>query len=216
MREAHRGIGSVDVLATGPRGTKSVDPQICSADRYIADFVGFGHDGHRARRSMNPALSFCFWYPLYPVGTGLELQPRVSPSTDNPADYLLKAAMLARTLTHDFDFPSLFFGKAAVHTEKVSSKQSGFVTACTGSDFKKNVPLVVGVFGDQKLLQLALKCIKLYLQSRQFLLGHFPDREVIVVDHNLGLVEFLRQLLVFLKLSYHRGDIRKFNGQVAE
>ncbi len=110
----------------------------------------------------------------------------------------------------------MFFGKAAVHTEKIPGKQSGFVTACPGPYFKKNITLVVRVFGDQKLLQLAQKRIELHLQSRQFFLGHFPNREIIVVDHNLGLVEFLGQPLVFLKLGYHRGDIRKFNGQATE
>ncbi len=58
--------------------------------------------------------------------------------------------MFTGALAHDFDPPATLFGVQDVHAKKVASKEGGFVATSAGPDFKKDIPLIVGVLGNQQ------------------------------------------------------------------
>ena len=102
---------------------------------------------------MNSPLGFSLGNPLNPMGTRFKLEPRVGAASRHAADDFLVAAVFPGTLAHDLNLPTALFSVQRIHSEEIAGKERGFITARTGAHLKKDIALVVGVFGDQQLAQ---------------------------------------------------------------
>src|SRR2546427_2072359 len=154
MRDAHGGIGLVDVLAAGARGAVSVDAKIRRIQYDVADRARLGQDGDRAGRSVDAALGFGCRHSLDAVATGLEFELGVSALPDHPRDDLLVPAGIARRFRYHLHLPALAFRIARVHAKQVAREERRFVPAGPGADLEEDVALIVGILRQEELLQL--------------------------------------------------------------
>src|SRR5216683_8247194 len=74
MRDSHRRVGLVDVLAAGARGAVGIDPKFRGIQHDVADCARLGQDGYRAGRGVDAALSLGGRNSLDTVAAGLELE----------------------------------------------------------------------------------------------------------------------------------------------
>ena len=123
MRDAHRGIGLVDVLTAGARCAKGVDTKLSRIDRDVGNRVGFRKHRHRARGSMNAPLRFRLWHPLDTMPARFELELGIGALPDDSRDDFLVSAHLAGTLRNQFELPLVAFGKARVHAKEIAREQ---------------------------------------------------------------------------------------------
>ena len=77
MRDPHRRIGLVDVLAARPRRAEGVDADVGGIDLDVGHGIGFRHDGDRARRRVDAALRLGLRHALHAMAARLELELRV-------------------------------------------------------------------------------------------------------------------------------------------
>ena len=78
VRDAHRGVGSVDVLAARPPGTIGVDPQILGANVHLDFVVDLGVDEHRPERCVAPGIRVERGNPDKPVNPDFRPQQPVN------------------------------------------------------------------------------------------------------------------------------------------
>ena len=119
-----------------------------------AEFVRFRHHRDGAGGGVDAALGFGLRHALHAVAAGFELELGIGALADDAGDDFLVAAHFARAFRHDLDLPALALGIARVHAEQVAGEQRRFVAAGAGADFQEDVALVVGVLGQQQLLQI--------------------------------------------------------------
>ena len=77
VRDAHRRVGLVDVLAAGARRAERVDAQVGGIDRDVGDRIGLRHHRHRARRRVDAPLRLGLRHALHAMAARLELELRV-------------------------------------------------------------------------------------------------------------------------------------------
>jgi len=157
---------------------------------------------------MDAALRFRRRHALHAVRARLELEPRVSALTGDLGDDFAIAAEVGGVLRDDFHLPAIAFGEPAVHAEEIAGEQRRLVAAGTRADFEKDVPLVVGILGQQLLLQIhfqrretvARRADFVFRESAHFGIGrHFLGDTDVVLALAIGAIEF-----------DHRLDLRVF------
>ncbi len=84
---------------------------------------------------------------------------------------------------HDLQFPAPAFGIAAVHPEKNACKQSGFLTAGSGTDFDQHVFVVIRILGHEKLFEFFIKLFFFKSQGGDFFPRQFLDFRIAVFEH---------------------------------
>src|SRR5712664_360040 len=94
MRDSHRRVGLVDVLAAGARGAVGIDAKIRGIQHDVADCARLGQDGHRAGRGVDAALGLGGGHSLDAMAAGLELELGVGALADNASDDLLVPARI--------------------------------------------------------------------------------------------------------------------------
>src|SRR5213592_1025558 len=145
MRDAHGGIGLVDVLAAGARGAVSVDAKIRGIQYDVADRARLGQDGDRAGRSVDAALGFGGRHSLDAVAAGFELELGVRALPNDTRDDLLVPAGIPRRLRYHLHLPALAFGIARIHAKQVAREERRLVPAGPGADLEEDVALIVGI-----------------------------------------------------------------------
>src|SRR5690606_21207765 len=156
VRDAHRGVGLVDVLPAGARRAKRVDAQVAGVNLDVADLLELRHHRDGARRRVNPALRLGDRHALHAMNAGLELEPRVRASADDPADDLLVPAVLAFARAQHFDPPALRLGVSAVHAEEIAGEERGLVAAGAGPNLEEEIRVVVRILRHEVHRKLAL------------------------------------------------------------
>src|SRR5207244_4043113 len=68
-------------------------------------------------------------------------------------DHLLEAPEAGRARGEHLDAPAVPLGVARVHAEELGSEQARLVAARAGTDLEHRVALVVGVLGEEELLE---------------------------------------------------------------
>jgi len=121
---------------------------------------------------VNTSLRFCRRHALHAVTAGFKLKTTVYAVAADLGDNFFKATMFAFVGTHDLYAPATRFGVATVHTEQVTRKQRGFVTAGTGAHFHKRVTLIVRIFRQQKHLELLFHLFRTRFCVLQLFLRH--------------------------------------------
>ena len=96
VRDAHRGIGLVDVLAAGAGRAEGIDAQFGRVQHDVRDLVGLGQHGDRARGSVDASLRFGRRHALHAMAAGFELELGVGALCRRSGDDFLVAAELGR------------------------------------------------------------------------------------------------------------------------
>src|SRR5713101_1261282 len=154
MRDSNRRVGLVDVLAACARGAVGVDAKIRGIQYDVADCARLWQDGHRAGRSVDPALGLGRRHSLDAMAAGFELELGVGALTDNARDDLLIAAGITWRFGYNLHLPALAFGIARIHAKEVACEERRLVPSCSGADLEKDVAVIVGVLRQEQLLQL--------------------------------------------------------------
>ena len=98
MRQPHRRIGFVHMLATGAGSAKGVHADVGLVQLHARDGVLLRQHRHRTRRRVNAPLGFRFRHALDAMGAGLELQALVHALAGDAGDDLFEAAVFAGAL----------------------------------------------------------------------------------------------------------------------
>ncbi len=167
-----RGVRLVDVLATGAGCAKGVDAQIRGVQIDRFHFVELGQDRDGDRRRMDAPLRLGRRHPLHAMRAGFELEHGISAPPDDAADDFFVAAVFAGALAENLDLPALGFRVAPIHTEQVSGEDRRLVAARAGTDFEKNVAVVLRILRDQQPLQFEFIGREPRLQGKDFLASH--------------------------------------------
>src|SRR6266853_1680042 len=117
MRDSHRRVGLVDVLAAGPRGAESVDAKVRGIQYDVADCARLGQYGDRAGRGVDAALGFGGRHSLDAMAAGVEFELGVGALPDNARDDLLVPAGIARRFGYPLHLPALAFRIARIHAK---------------------------------------------------------------------------------------------------
>ncbi len=184
VRDAHGGVGLVDVLAARAGCAKGIDAQLGRIQFHFTHFIGFRQDRHGAGRGVDAALGFGGGHTLHTVRARLEFQYRIRPPPDDARDDFLVATHLARTFRDDLDLPAAALGESRVHAKDVARKQGGLVATGAGAHFEKDVAFVIGVFRQQLFLQFDFELFQLLVPGLDFGIGKFA--QIGIGRHFLG------------------------------
>jgi len=214
MRNANRGIGLVDVLAAGARGTKCIDAKVGRIDGdVVGNRVGLGEHGHRARRRMNAPLRLGLGYALHAVPSRLELELGVGTLPDDARDDFLEAAHVARAFRNQLELPFVAFGVARIHAKQVAREQCGLVAAGPGAYFEEHVALVVGIARQKGALQLFFERVHSRSRRLRFVVGErFRLR---IGEHLLRRLKIALSLFPIAIEHHDRRDLGVLAGQRA-
>ncbi|OIQ81230.1 hypothetical protein GALL_370110 [mine drainage metagenome] len=178
------------MLAAGAAGAIGVDAQVGGVDVDVHDLIHFRHDGDGAGRGVDASLGLGFRHPLHAVAAGLEFQFRVGTEPiDFGNDFPVPANFRFAGRNH-FHAPTLALGIAAVHAEQVAGEQGGLVAAGTGADFQEDAAFVVGIPGQQQLLQLQRRGFQLFTPKPDFLGHEIPHFGVMGHFFRVGNIGF--------------------------
>ena len=150
VRQAHRRVRFVDVLATGAGRSKGIDAKIGLVDVHGFDGILFGQHGDRAGGCVDAPLRLGFRHPLNTMCTGFELQTAVHTLAFDARDDLLESAMLAGAVVQDPYPPAFVLGIASIHAVQVAREKGRLVAAGTGTDFQEHIAFVVRILRDQQ------------------------------------------------------------------
>ena len=139
VRQAYGGIGLVDMLSTGARGTISIFSDVGFADLHAVDFIDLRHNGHRAGTGVDAALRLRFRHSLHPVRAGFEFQLRVHVFTNDSADDFLVAAVLAPPRIHNLELPASGLCILRIHPEEIAGEDRCFIATCACANLQENV-----------------------------------------------------------------------------
>ena len=96
VRDAHGGVGLVDVLPARAGCAEGVDAQVGGIQFHFAHFVRFGQDGDGTGGGMDTALRFGGGHALHAMRAGFEFQHGVGALADDARDDFLVAAHFAQ------------------------------------------------------------------------------------------------------------------------
>src|SRR5271154_88516 len=155
VRDAHCGIRRVDGLAAGAGRAESIYAQILGFDLNV-DIVGFGQHGNRGRGGVNASLGFRGGNALGAVHAAFVFELGINFVAVYGGYDFFHSAERRRGAFEHFHFPSLRFGVARIHAEKLAGEEGGFIAARAGTDFNDDALFVVGIFREQEQLEFAL------------------------------------------------------------
>ncbi len=147
------------------------------------------------------------------MAAGFELEARIGALAADAGDHLAIATQFGLAGGNEVHLPALFFGVAAVHAQQIGGKQRRLVAAGAGTDFQKQVALVVGVAWQECRLQGALQALHL---GREAWLLFFRQRpELGIGQHEPGLTQFVFTLAIVVVQTHHLADVGVLAAQLA-
>ena len=155
MRDAHRALGLVDVLAAGAAGAVHVDAQVAFVDLDV-DVAGFRHHGDGRGRGVDAAGGFGRGDTLHAVDAGFILQLGEDARSVHADDDFLVAAEVGFALAHHFELPALELRVALVHAKEVACEERRLVSAGARTDFKQGAAVVGRVLREHENGEFAL------------------------------------------------------------
>ena len=84
-------------------------------------------------------------------------------------DDFLESADLGGTALEMLAFPSAILRIALIHAHDVARKEGGLVATCSRSDFNQGIAFLVGILGEESVLQGFFQLGQLFFQGRDFL-----------------------------------------------
>ena len=149
------------------------------------------------------------------MGAGFELQAFVHALTSDLDDHFLVAAELGLVGRHDLVAPAAILGVAQVHAQQIASEQACLITAGAGADLEKHIGVVVGVLGDQQLVQFDFERIEVLARVLRFLLRHGAHLGVVFAHQRFGVGDGVLAAAITLEAFDHRTDLGVFARQCA-
>ena len=216
VRNAHRGVGFVDMLTAGARGAKGVDAQLRGVDVDVLDRIELGQDRHRHRRGVDATLRFGVGYPLHAVRAGLELQFRKYVRADHPANDLAEAAMLAGVFAEHLDLPAEPFGVAPVHAQQVAGKDCRLVAAGAGADFEIDIAVIARIGRDEHAPQHLFVVGEARAETAGFVLAERAHLRVGIALEAARRREFALEVAIKGVAFGERGEARVFHRELAK
>ena len=197
IAQTYTGLNFIYILSAGTATSESIPFDFAFIDHYIELFC-FGQHGYGCGGSMHAPLSFSSRNTLYAVYPRFIFQCSVHIVARNAANNFLESACCAFVDAGYFHPPTFCFAIFGVHAEKVSGKDSGFVTACTSTNFEDGVLAVlwVGRYEEEfdMFFQFRLAC----LTGIQFFACHFPHLRVCFIGDDLfGFLDAIQHLDIF-------------------
>ena len=120
----------------------------------------------------------------------------------------LESADFGRAAFEMLAFPPAEVGVALIHAHQFGGEKRGFVTTGPGADFDERVAVLVGIGGEQGVLELGGKGGDFRFESGDFLGGHGGELRVvgfgeflIVSEMALGGLEFFPEREGLLELA---------------
>src|SRR5262249_42493191 len=148
--------------------------------------------------SVDAALRFSRWYSLHAMDAAFVLQFRISAAAFDEGDHFFQAADAGFRSREHLHTPALGFRIAVVEAKEFGSEQRSFVAAGAGTNFKHNVLLVVGIFGNEKEFQVLFGLDDALLELRELLLRVFAKFGIRFRGKHLSAFgDALLQVLVF-------------------
>src|SRR3989440_302734 len=156
VRDAHRGVGGVDALTAGARRAIDVHAQILLLHPHV-HVLGLRQHGHRHGGGVDAAARLGDRHTLHPVDAALELEPAPRAAALHEQDDVLETADAGGAPVHHLDLPALRLRVLGVHARELGGEQRRLVAAGAGADLDEDVPVVVGILGEDELLQLVFE-----------------------------------------------------------
>ena len=182
--ETHGGGDLVHILPAVSAGVKNVNPQVILFQVNL-NRIGLRQHGHGGRRGMDAPLRLRFRHPLHPMDAGLKLEAAESGPAVHRKSNPVETAQIGRVGVQQIHRPVLFLGKAMVHPIEVGGEQGRLLPAGGGVDLHDDIPLVVGVAGQQGDFETLRQLVQTEVGGGQLLLCHF---------HQLGVVALADQV----------------------
>ena len=170
MRDAHRALGLVDMLAAGAAGPHRLDPEVLVVDGDI-HILGERQHGHGRGGGVDAPLRLGRRHPLHAMHAGFELETRIDAVAGHFGDDFLEAAHGALALGDGLDAPAPERGVALVHPVKVAGEERGLVAAGAGADLEDDAAVVGCVLGQQRDAQPMLQRLDALGQRRDLGFG---------------------------------------------
>src|SRR6185437_6124938 len=171
MREAHRRVRGVDVLAAGAGRAHRIDADVFGLDVDV-DLFDLGQYGDRRGGGVDAARRLGLGDALHAMHAGLVFEPRIGALARDVGDHFLVAAGVAVAGFHDAEFPALEVGIALVHAQQVAGEQRRLVAAGPGAHFQNDVLFVGRVLGQEQDADVLLHLGDLRPQLADLSRGH--------------------------------------------
>ena len=204
MGKSNRRIGLVDVLATGTRGAEGINFQIGRIDLHRLNLIYLRQNSHRACRGVNTPLGFGLRHALHAMGSRLKLEARIGSLPDDLGHHLFVAAMLSQAFADHLYLPPSQLSITAVHPKQITGKQGGLIATGPCADLEENILVVVGIPGQQQLLQIQFQLFFLPAGLLYLLLGHGAHLCIILGQHLLRSIDIIHRCQVLLETAHHR------------
>ncbi|GBD15921.1 hypothetical protein HRbin26_00816 [bacterium HR26] len=204
MRDAHRRLGLVHVLATGSRSPVGIDPQVLLADLDFGVILDVGQHLDQGERRMAAMRRVERGKPHQPVRAGLPLDVPVGVGATDLDGRALDAGLLALADIEHLSLVASALRPAQVHPEQHLGPVLRVHPAGPGMDRQDGILRVVRAAQHEPQLEL----VKL---ARELLdLGSQLSLEVIVVPSQLG------QLLQIARLAGKRLPLLHLLAELAQ
>ena len=104
-----------------------------------------------------------------------------------------------------------------IHSEKFSSKQSSFLSTCTGTDFHYNILIIVRVFRKKQNLNLIFQLLHSLLGRVKLLFSHLKQFFIaFFIQHCKTIINILLAALIFVESCNNRKNIILFFHETPE
>ena len=140
---------------------------------------------------------------LHAVHAALVFELAVDFVAADQRDHFLQTAHRGIAGGGDFHLPAARFREARVHAENLVGEQRSFVAAGARANFKHDVFVVVGIFGQQQELEVLLDLRDLRLQSEDLVLRHGAHIRIGLLHHRARLAQILVGRLPLAILTDH-------------
>ena len=206
VRQAHRGVGLVDVLPAGSAGAVGVDPEVLVLDLDLYVLVYLRDRLHRGERRLAALVRVKRRdsHEAVDAALGLEHAESVRP-LDAEVDILV-ARFFARLHVVFLDLPALRLGVALVHAVEHRDPVARLGAALACVELNEHVALVELAAEKRLKSELAEVFVCLGAFSEGVLEGRLLGRALL----HLGELEHHASVLDRLRKSRERHDIRAF------
>ena len=90
--------------------------------------------------------------PLHPVDAPFVFQAAESALALYLKDYFVEPTQVRRVGVHYINLPVVQLGIAGIGTVEVAGEEAGFIAAGAGANLHYDIPVIVGIFGQERYL----------------------------------------------------------------